>query len=336
MPCLTAQQRAELVRLHLQGEPLKAIVQQTGHDRKTVLLWVRRFAADASLQDKARAGRPSLMTPLTVGKIRRLVRGKKGRSTRRTAATLCSRGTLVSKNTVWRALRSDGLRPYVEPEVPLQLHGDKQRRLRFAAEQKERDWRRCVFADEKKFMCGSRPNRRNDVIWTDEPSAIEPSPRVAHAVSVNVYGAFSASGKSSLFLFSENLTAPLYVSILESTMLPAARAWFGHGHWTYLQDSDPKHTAKLTQDWLRANVPEYIPPEHWAPRSPDLNPMENIWALVARQASLRQPRTLQALKRAVRAGWAEVMTEDRCLTMADSMDARLAKLRRVRGAHTGY
>ena len=96
--------------------------------------------------------------------------------------------------------------------------------------------------------------------------------RVAHSVSINAFGAFSASGKSPLFFFSENLTAPLYVSILESTVLPAARDWFRGGHWTYVQDSDPKHTATLTQDWLRANVPEYITREQWPPRSPAPQP----------------------------------------------------------------
>ena len=151
--------------------------------------------------------------------------------------------------------------------VPLQRYGDKQRRLRFAVEQKERDWRCCVFADEKTFAHDPRPNRRNDVIWTDDPSTIEPIVRAAHSVSINAFGAFSARGKSLLFFFPENLTAPLYVSILESTVLPAARDWFSSGHWTYLQD---------------------------------LNPIENAWALVAKQASLRQPKTLEELKHAVR------------------------------------
>ena len=73
-------------------------------------------------------------------------------------------------------------------------------------------------------------------------------------------------------LFSENLTARLYISILESTMLPAAQDWFEGGHWTYVQDNDPKHTSELTQDWLRTHMPEYITPEQWAPRSPDLKP----------------------------------------------------------------
>ena len=67
-----------------------------------------------------------------------------------------------------------------------------------------------------------------------------------------------------------------------------------------------------------------------------LNPIENAWALVAKQASLRQPKTLEELKHAVRGAWTEVMTEEYCTTLADSMDARLRKLRKLRGGHTGY
>ena len=135
-------------------------------------------------------GDQSRMTPRMV--YRRLVKGKRGQSTRRTAATIRARGTPISYITVWRALKSDDLAPFAEPQAPLQRYGDKQRRLRFAVQQKERDWRRCVFA---------RPNRRNDVIWTDSPRTIKPLPRVAHSASINVYGAFSASGKcpSSFF-----------------------------------------------------------------------------------------------------------------------------------------
>ena len=75
MVCLTAQQRAELVRLHLQGESIDAIVQQTGHARTTVLRWVRRFTVDGSLLDRPRSGRPlRVMTPTVVGRIRQLAK----------------------------------------------------------------------------------------------------------------------------------------------------------------------------------------------------------------------------------------------------------------------
>ena len=134
-------------------------MQQTGHARTTVLRWVRRFAVDGLLLDRPRFGRPlSVMTPTVVGRIRQLAKAKRGRrsrSTRQIAAVLSSRGTLISRTSVCQALHSKGVKPYVQPQVPLQRYGDKQRRLRFAADLKERDWRCCVFADEKTFVWSS-------------------------------------------------------------------------------------------------------------------------------------------------------------------------------------
>jgi len=339
MARLTAQQRSELVQLHLQGESIDAIVRQTGHARTTVLRWVRGFTVAGSLSDRTRSGRPvTVMTPTVVGRIKQLAKAKRGcrsRSTRQVAATLSSRGTLISQTSVCRALDSKGVKPYVQPQVPLQRYGDKQRRLRFAAEQKERDWRCCVFADEKTFVCNPRPNRRNDVIWTDDPSTIEPIVRVAHSVSINTFGAFSASGKSRLFFFSEKLTAPLYVSILESTVLPARLV-----PWRTLDLFTRQRSEAHCEIDARLVARQCARIYHAGAVATALTststPIENAWALVARQASLRQPKTLEELRHAVGVAWTEVMTEEYCTTLADSMDARLRKLRKLRGAHTGY
>ena len=126
------------MQLHLQGESINAIVQQTGHARTTVRRWVRRFPVDGSLLDRTRSGRPlSVVTPTVVGRIRQLAKAKRGRrsrSTRQIAATLSSRGTLISHTSVSQALHSKGVKPYVQPQVPLQRFGDKQRRLRVAAD----------------------------------------------------------------------------------------------------------------------------------------------------------------------------------------------------------
>ena len=117
----------------------------------------RRFTVDGSLSDRARSGRPfRVMTPVVVGRIKRLARAKQGRrsqSTRRVAATLSSRGTLISQTSVRRALHSDGVKPYVQPQVPLQRYGDKQRRLRVCV----REVVDIVHADED--YIGDLPDR---------------------------------------------------------------------------------------------------------------------------------------------------------------------------------
>ena len=54
-----------------------------------------------------------------------------------------------------------------------------------------------------------------------------------------------------------------------------------------MQDGAKCHTAAATTKYLRGKGVNFI--EKWPPRSPQLNPIENMWALVARAVSDRGP-----------------------------------------------
>ena len=68
-------------------------------------------------------------------------------------------------------------------------------------------------------------------------------------------------------------------------------------------DNDPKHTSKVVAKWLKENTIKVL---DWPSQSPDLNPVENLWAELKKRVRARWPTNLTQLHQLCQEEWAKI------------------------------
>ena len=144
-------------------------------------------------------------------------------------------------------------------------------------------WQHVIFGDESRFQLYPVDGRLR--VRRVPGERFRPGCQ-AHRVqagggSVHVWGAFHNSAKSPLVLPDGYLTAVFYRGILQNTLVPFARHYFGD-NYRYQDDNATPHRARVVFDFLQqGNVTKMEQP----PRSPDCNPIEHLWDELGRAIS---------------------------------------------------
>jgi len=293
--------RLEIARLHAAGKSAAAIADELKICRQTVGKWINR-TSQGNINVSPRSGRPKVLSATQRSQLRRKVKGKRRRSQREMAHVFH-----VSRSTIGRTLKELKLNKYrIRRRYLLTRHAIKKRR-EFAAEFLKNDvfLHNGFFSDECHFYLHAAPNPQNDVVYDTDGENIPTSAKVQRESAVRVWGAISQYGTSQLIVYSGNLSAQRFIKeVLQKEVCQSARKLFRDEPYCFVQDNAPIHSAKATQQWLlKSNVHDFIASSEWPGYSPDLNPIENIWAILAERVRKHNPSSRAAFERLLKKEW---------------------------------
>lgn len=244
----------------------------------------------------------------------------------------------VSRQIVNRRLLSRGLRSRRPAKKPLMTRARKQRRLEWS-EQYHRwqlgHWRHVLFSDESRFLLHRVDGRlrvRREVGQRFQEDCV--SGTIAHGGgSVHVWGGIHYGGRTNLVVLHGNVNADSYRQVLETEMVPYARAHFGR-NFVFQHDNAPAHHARRLQHYLEEEEIEQLP---WPPYSPDLNPIEHCWDALGHTVHQRdvQPTNLAELEEALMQEWA-ALSQRYINKLVESLPRRIQAVIQARGGYTRY
>lgn len=247
-----------------------------------------------------------------------------------------------SESTIARDLKQMRFTNYVRPSRPFSSEKHLKRRVAFAKQARWKDrsvFRRVVFSDESKDSTNDHTIRTQ---WVRSKAHLLPREKLNPLNVPNVhFWASCGFGFKGPILFIrrvpvqeagkprtwklEALTQERYCEHYLSHIVGQLR----RQNRLFMHDGARAHAGKKTQAYLARKRVDFI--VDWPANSPDLNPIENIWAELKRRRAEKGPARDEAhLRQQLEEAWAE-LPQSLIDKYALSFERRLAKLRRNGG-----
>lgn len=202
----------------------------------------------------------------------------------------------ITKYKIQKILNENGY-TYGVPLTKFPLSEEhKMKRLEFAINHQNFDWRKVIFYDETSFWMSNGKIKR----WYNKNDIYDKDVNYKHTAKIQIWGAVSYDMRI-IDIFTENMDAAKYVDILKNKLIPKYK-----NDYHILGDNDPKHNSVKAKRILNKMGVKCI---NFPACSPDLNPIENIWAIFKSELRKYNYKTINELFESALLVWENIKTE---------------------------
>ena len=294
---------------------------------------------------KAKGGRPSKLSEADVRHAIRLITTGKADTAVQVARRLRDISNMpVSTQTIRNHLRRSGLKALVKKRKPLLTRKLMKDRLDFALAHQHwtvDDWKRVVWSDETKINRIGSDGRNWVWNWREKQKRKGLTKRDVNQTlkfgggHIMVWGCMLWQGTGLLVRIDGNMDAELYTKILQEDLVGSLKYYYRKASNILFQhDNNRKHTSKMATSWLQEHGFEVLV---WPSQSPDLNPIEHLWAYIKRrlQEYDTPPKGILELWERVAKEW-NAIPKKVCQDLIESMPSRIQKVIEAKGGWTKY
>ncbi|KAG2458226.1 TCB1 transposase, partial [Polypterus senegalus] len=313
-----------IVSRHKSGIVYKKISASLQVPMSTVASIIHKWKKFETIRTLPRAGRPSKLSDRGRRALVREVTKNPMVTLSELQRSSVERGEPSRRTTISAAIHQSGLYGRVARRKPLLSKRHMAARLEFAKRHMKDSQNmksKILWSDETKIEIFGVNARRH--VWRKPGSAHHQAntiPTVKHGGgSIKLWGCFSAARTGRLVRIKGKTTAAMYRDILDENLLQSSLDLRLGRRFIFQQDNDPKHTAKISKEWLQDNSVNVL---EWPSQSPDLNPIEHLWRDLKMAVHRRFPSNLMELERCCKEEWAK-LAKDRCAKLVASYSKRL-------------
>jgi len=333
--CDTKQNAISLLK---SGMSTRLVAKRVGASQQTITLWRASIRGNIQTPKTGRPRKLSMRDDMIIARYAST--GKYSTASAIQQALKRYYGIDVHRSTVARSLRRSGLGAFAKRKKPLLSLKHRKARLAFSKKYKDwtiDQWKRVFFSDETKINRYGSDGRQ--YCWKKRGERLRGqhvTPTLKHGGgSIMVWACFCAFGPGYCCQIEGNMTAEDYCGILDSDLRDSLDHFSGNIPGPiFQQDNDPKHTARITREWLKDSGMEIL---DWPPQSPDLNPIEYLWFIVKQKLKVYPTVAKncdELFDRVVEIWWA--LSPEECSKMVESMPRRITAVLKAKGGHTKY